>query len=433
MLNKIKKGLQQPLVKRMAVYALTDGLSRALPFLVMPVIAAYMTPAEFGIASTYMIFTQLIGAFISLSTNSLYSVDYYRTKPEDKARLLSNLMAVNFGITVISMIVVALCTNIVADFFVITLQWQLLGCLMMLFSAIVDMYITYLRMEEKVKLYGRYQILRSVASAALTLLFVAVFFMSWQGRVYALVITNLVTFVLAMITFWKLNLITVKFEKEKIVEAVKFGVPLLPHKLSTWVRGGFDRIMITKKVGISDTGLYSFGGNISNAASLFVTSFFSAYTPYVYKELNLTEEETSNSAAIRAGIVKKCWLSLIGFGIVLILGDIILTAFVKIFFDETYQEAIQYFPYFFIAIFFNFVYNLSSIFVFYSKSTKFLGVITMSVGLVQASCTIPLIGHYGTIGASYALLIGSFLKGLAVFIYGQKVYPMPWFNLFKKK
>jgi O-antigen/teichoic acid export membrane protein len=301
MLNKIKKGLKQPLVKRMAVYALTDGLSRALPFLVMPVIAAYMTPAEFGIASTYMIFTQLIGAFISLSTNSLYSVDYYRTKPEDKAKLLSNLMAVNFGITVISMIVVALCTNIVADFFVITLQWQLLGCLMMLFSAIVDMYITYLRMEEKVKLYGRYQILRSVASAALTLLFVAVFFMSWQGRVYALVITNLVTFVLAMITFWKLNLITVKFEKEKIVEAVKFGVPLLPHKLSTWVRGGFDRIMITKKVGISDTGLYSFGGNISNAASLFVTSFFSAYTPYVYKELNLTEEETSNSAAIRAG------------------------------------------------------------------------------------------------------------------------------------
>lgn len=433
MIKNIKNGLKQPLVKRMAVYALTDGLSRALPFLVMPVIAYYMSPAEFGVASSYMIFTQLIGAFISLSTNSLYSVDYYRTKPENKAGLLSNLMMVNFAVTIISIIVVSLFTNIVADFFVITLQWQLLGCLMMFFSAIVDMYITYLRMEEKVKLYGKYQILRSVASAALTLLFVAVFYMSWHGRIYALVITNLVTFVMAMITFWKLNLISFNFEKVKIVEAIKFGVPLLPHKLSTWVRGGFDRIMITKKVGISDTGLYSFGGNISNAASLFVTSFFGAYTPYVYKQLNLADEEIQNKQAIRASIVKQCYLSLLGFGILLILGDIILTAFVKLFFDASYQESIRYFPFFFIAIFFNFVYNLSSIFVFYSKNTKFLGVITMIVGLVQASCTIPLIGNFGTIGASYALLIGSFLKGLAVFVYGQKVYPMPWFNLFRKK
>jgi len=65
-------------------------------------------------------------------------------------------------------------------------------------------------------------------------------------------------------------------------------------------------------------------------------------------------------------------------------------------------------------------------FVFYSKKTKFLGIFTMTIAIVQAASVIPLVNWFGTMGAAYSLLIGSFLKALIIIIYSQKVYPMPW-------
>ncbi|KAF2519774.1 oligosaccharide flippase family protein [Flavobacterium salilacus subsp. salilacus] len=433
MRKKIKNVLGQPVVKRMAVYVLTDGLSKAVPFLIMPVIALYLSPSEFGVASNYLVFTQMIGAFIGMNTNSYFSVDYYRTDTTQKPILLSNLIFVNVFFALITFILVAIFTNYLEEFFAIALMWQLLGCLMMLFSSITDMFVVYLRMEEKLRLYSRYQILRSLSSAGFSLLFVVVFLMSWQGRVYALLVTNLLVFILAVVSFHKRGMLTLTIDKVRIKDSLKFGLPLMPHKLSTWIRSGFDRIMITTKVGIQDTGLYSFGANISNAVSLFTTSFFGAYTPYVYKELKAAEDSEGEEHKIKRGIIKKSYMSAIGFAVLLIIADIVLTVFVKLFFNDTYQSSIIYFPFFFIAMFFNFVYNLVSMFVFYSKNTKYLGIITIAVGIIQGALTIPLINKFGTIGASFSLIVGSLLKAITVAYYSQKVYPMPWLFNFKKK
>ncbi len=432
MRKKIKEILGRPVLKNMMVYALTDGLSRAIPFLIMPVIALYLNPAEFGIASNYLIFTQAIGAFISLSTNSYYAVDYYRTPPEKKAAFLSNLIIVNAAVTLLCFVVVLFTTGYLRSFFVITLEWQLLGCLMMFFSAVTDMLVTYLRMEEKLKLYAYYQFLTSISSAGLTLLFVVVFLMSWQGRVLALVISNFILFVTAAFIFAKKDLLRFSFDKKSFVESLKFGIPLLPHKLSTWVKGGFDRVVITKKMGVYDTGLFSFGANISSAVTLFVTSFFGAFTPYVYKQLKIIEDDATKDLPVKKSIVKKCYIAILAFLLLLVLCYFSLTWIIKLFFDQSYQKALLYFPFFFIAIFFNFLYGFVSIFIFYSKKTKFLGLFSIGVSLIQASSTIPLVNLYGTLGASYSLLIGSAFKAIIIGIYSQRVYAMPWLYSFKR-
>ena len=56
-----------------------------------------------------------------------------------------------------------------------------------------------------------------------------------------------------------------------------------------------------------------------------------------------------------------------------------------------------------------------------------MGLITIAVAITQASLTIPLINNFGTIGASYSLVLGSMLKATTIAYYSQKVYPMPWF------
>jgi O-antigen/teichoic acid export membrane protein len=427
MINKIKVGLAQPFVKRMAVYALTDGLSKAVPFLIMPIIAMYMKPAEFGIASNYMVFTQMIGAFIGLGTQSYFSVDYYRTDVKDRAKLLTNLVAINLIITLISLVVILCCSGYIRDLFVVGMQFQLLGSLMMFFSAFTDLFVIYLRMEEKVRQYSRFQILTSLSSALLSVLFIAVFLMSWQGRVYALFLSNIILFIVAIIAFAKKDMLKFTYDKALLKDALKFGIPLLPHRLSTWIRSGFDRIVITKKEGINATGVYSFGSNISNAVTLFVNAFSAAFTPYIYKQLKIGEDDAVKDVAIKKKIVKTCYVASAIFGVLLVISYAILALFIRVCFDASYRDAILYIPFFFVSIFFGFIYNLVSMFVFYSKKTRFLGIFTMTIAIVQAASVIPLVNWFGTMGAAYSLLIGSFLKAFIIFIYSQKVYPMPWF------
>ncbi|AWA28643.1 hypothetical protein HYN48_00285 [Flavobacterium magnum] len=426
MIGKIKKGLAQPVVKRMMVYALTDGLSKAVPFLIMPIIALYLKPAEFGIASNYMVYTNMVGAFIGLGTQSYFSVDYYRTDIKNRAKLLTNLVAINFTITVLSSIVILLTSGYIKNFFVIGLEFQLLGSLMMFFSAFTDLFVIYLRMEEKLKQYSRFQLMTSLSSALLSLLFITVFLMSWEGRVYALLLSNLILFIIAAIAFAKKGLLKFTYDKAMVKDALKFGIPLLPHRLSTWIRSGFDRLVITKKQGINATGIYSFGSNISNAVTLFVNSFSAAFTPYVYKQLKIGEDEIEKDFGIKKKIVKTCYLATVIFGVLLVVSYILLALFIQICFDSSYRDAILYMPFFFISIFFGFIYNIVSMFVFYSKKTKFLGIFTMTIAIVQAASVIPLVNWFGTMGAAYSLLVGSFLKAFIIIIYSQKVYPMPW-------
>jgi Na+-driven multidrug efflux pump len=53
--------------------------------------------------------------------------------------------------------------------------------------------------------------------------------------------------------------------------------------------------------------------------------------------------------------------------------------------------------------------------------------------LGRAIITIPLITHFGTIGAAYAGVIGSFTKAIIVAVYSDKVYPMPWLSILRSR
>lgn len=419
---------KSPILKNFISYVVTDGVARAMPFLVMPILALYLSTEEFGIASNFMVFSQLVGAIIGLSTYSYLSVEYYKTEVKDRKSLIGNLVLLNFGIFCVCTLIIPFVSSYFETWFFIVLQWQLLGCLMMFFTAVTELLVAYLRLEEKIKLYRRYQLLRSFLSAALSLTFVVLLGLSWQGRILGLVLTSFLVFIFAVVVFKKANLLTLEINRKRLKDAVFFGIPLLPHKLAGWITKGFERILITSKVSISETGVFAFGSTFTSAITLVVTSFFGAFSPYVYKKLSaeFPSKEVLYNQKVR--ILKMAYLSIVAFVVILILAYFVLFGVITLLFNEEYQEALKYIPFFLGATFFGFLYNHFSLFVFYSKKVKWLGVITISVGIFQALIMIPLVTKFQGMGAAYAAVIGAILKSTMVGFYSNKVYPMPWFN-----
>jgi O-antigen/teichoic acid export membrane protein len=420
--------LKNPLIKNFISYVITDGVAKAMPFLVMPILALYLSTEEFGIASNFLVFTQLLGAIVGLSTYSFLSVEYYKTKVNERKSLIGNLVLLNFVIFCVCVLIIPFFSSYFENWFFIVLQWQLLGCLMMFFTAVTELLVAYLRLEEKIKQYRSYQLTRSFLSAILSLIFVVILGLSWQGRILGLVLTSFIIFLFAIIIFKKANLLTFKINIKRLKDSALFGIPLLPHKLANWIVKGFERILITSKVSISETGVFAFGSNFTSALTIIITSFFGAFSPFVYKKLSLEMASEEALYKQKAKILKLAYLSIAVFAILLILAYGALHIVIKLLFNEEYQEALNYIPFFLVAIFFGFLYNHFSLYIFYSKRVKWLGVITISVGVFQALIMFPLINEFQGMGAAYAAIIGAILKSTMVGIYSNKVYPMPWLD-----
>jgi O-antigen/teichoic acid export membrane protein len=155
-------------------------------------------------------------------------------------------------------------------------------------------------------------------------------------------------------------------------------------------------------------------------------AFFSAFSPFAFKQLSLAEDEPFRALSIKSSLVRKSYLFLLGYLVILILGFVLGWLFVELFFREKYGASLQYFPYFMCANFFGTVYSVFSVYIFFLKKTKYLGLITISIAIFQVFITIILVKKYGAIGAGIANAVASIVTAAIVAYLSNRLYPMPW-------
>lgn len=431
-MNKILELSKNSLLKRMFVYILSDGVARAMPFLVFPVVAYYLSTEEYGLVTNFLVLTSILNAFVGLNTQTSLSVDYYK-KEINKANLISNLTYLNFALSVTILGVVLLFNKKIEEWTGLNLLWQLLGVSMSFLHSVLQLFTTKLRLDEKAKFFGVFQFLRSLTSASLTLLFVAILHWSWQGRIYSLFLGTFAGGMFGLFFFRKKRIYFSKIDKKSLWGFLLFGIPLIPHNVAFWIKSGFDKIFITQAIDLSANGIYSFAGTISAIFILFSAAFFNAFTPYLMKKLSFAEEHPNEKTRIHKSLVLKSYLFALSYGFVLLLGYFASVAFINIFFKAKYGESITYLPYFLGYNWFNMVYSIFSAYVFYKKNTKYLGLLTVAASGIQVILTVVFVPKYGPVGAGISMLVVSILIAIIVGIYSYKTFPMPWLSILRIK
>jgi O-antigen/teichoic acid export membrane protein len=267
----------------------------------------------------------------------------------------------------------------------------------------------------------------ALVASSLVILLVVIFNYGWEGRLWSLFITALLTGVLSIYfslkyieTFRKLD---VGYWKPFLL----FGLPLLPHSFAIWVKAAFAKLFITDSIGLADNGVYSFAISINAIFLIFAMAFFSAFSPYMYKKLSSTEIK-EDLYIVKKDIVRKIYTFLILYSIVLFLGYFVLSFIINQFFLEKYGESLTYLPYLLLYNLFNAGYISLSSLVFYTKATKYLGVLTIITAFLNIVLLFVLIPILGTVGAPIATLIVSVLTLVLIYFYSNKVFYMPWFS-----
>lgn len=414
------------MLQKILLYAFSDGISQAMPFLVLPILANYLSTEDFGIATNYNVLVQVFTAFITLNTPTLLSVNFFRVDKEKRPMLISNLIYFNVIAFTVMLIVVLICYPIIKNTLFIDLNWQLFALVLVLFASVNNIQLTKLRLDEKVKAYGTQQFMKSALAASLSLFFVITLAWKWEGRLAALVLSGMLIGTYSFYLLYREKAIFASINFSEIKAFFNFSYPLLPKQLSTWLNSAFQKIFITTQISLASNGLLSFAITITSIFYLFITSFFSAYTPQLYK--TLAENENSENSSYKLKLVKTTYLFLFIFAIILFIGYFFAKFFLTNFFNPAYKNAVQFLPYLFVSQFFQAIYLVLSSYITFYRKTKILGILTMVLTLITVFLNYWMITYYDTMGAVYATLTMAILTVFPLYYFSSKICPMPWFS-----
>ena len=272
---------------------------------------------------------------------------------------------------------------------------------------------------KKAMLYGLFKISLTFTDMIISLILIVGIGYTASGRIFAQLV-SVFTFSLLAINFLLKKWIKFSINKEYISNALKFGIPLIPHALSGTIISMTDRLFITNMVGISETGIYTVGYQIGMVINLLATSFNNAYVPWLYERLK------SNVKNTKIKIVKFTYLYFIVIFLVALVLGIIAPFFLSVFIGNSFAESSSYVIWIALGYAFQGMYFMVVNYIFYEQKNSLLAVITFLVAIINILLNYFFIKSHGAIGAAQATTVVFLIKFILVWILSAKVHKMPW-------
>lgn len=421
---KSLKQLNVSLIKDTFIYTVTDVFGKAIGFILLPFVSYYMTPDELGIATNFSVITSIVTLLAGGAMVNAIPYFYYEQTKKQNTALVSSLLLICVCSSILIFLIISLLQNVINNYIKLDYSLQILASVTSILMLINNSNLILLRLENKSKQFALLQIIQILFHCLFVIAFVIVFKLGGRGKIYSEALPTMIISIIGIIMMTKKGYLKFEFNKLYISKLFKFGLPLLPHSLSFWIKGGTDKIFITSFCGLYQNGLYSMAMTIASLYTIVRNAFFKAYVPYLQKRLsNITPE---NGMREKLKIVK---ISYILFGIFFIVallavfgGWIILEYIV----DEKYRESFRFVPWLIFGLYIYAIYSFSIEFIYKQKKTLVMGIITFSGSILQMALSYLLIKNIGIMGAVYSSIIGTLIISVSIFIYSCKVYPMPW-------
>ena len=421
------------LLKSTFIYTVTDSIAKAIPFILLPIVARYLTSSDYGILTNFSVIVQILLAVCALNTYSALSVSYYQQTEETLSGYLSNLVYLIVLLGLICLAVSNLFSNVIYRYSGVSRLWQDLALLAAVSTAIFSLYTSLLRMQTRVVLFSGFQIFQALISALLAIALVVYLQWKWQGRALSIALAAAITMVLSLALMWKGRYLFGKVSGSQMKSAFFFGLPLLPHTLSFWFKSGMDKIIITNHVGLSANGVYSIALTMGGLIGIFTGSFFNAYTPSMFKDLTTIDLVSEPEAmVIKRKLVKITYLYSLALLAVCVFSYFAMRFVIPFIFRGDYLGAVKFMPLLMTALYFEGMYSIVSGYIFFRRKTKVLGVITFGSSMVQMLLTLVCVRNFGVMGAVYSSSTVALVTFLAVFAYTNTLYRIPWgLNMFR--
>ena len=415
------------LLKNSFVYISSSIIKNIIPFLLLPVLTRYLTPSDYGIASTFQVLLAFAVVFVGLNMHGAVAINFFEMDKREFKIYISNVVFVLLASFFLNFCVILTTKKYLFHLLKFPENWLPIIIGVALFQSVFMLTLTLWQVEQKPLLHGIFQILQTVLNITLSLVFVVALGWRWQGRLLGITIASIALGLISFLILYKRKYIELSFNKAYIKDALLFGIPLIPHALGGWIITSIDRIFINSMVGVTATGIYTVGYQVGMIIGLLASSFNQAWSPFLFEKLKEDNPHTKTK------IVKFTYLYFFAIIFLALVLSFIAPWFFKFFVGEDFYCAYKYVLWIALGYAANGMYFMVVNYIFYVKKTYILSWITFVSAGINTILNYFLIKANGAIGAAQATTISFFLSFILTWILSAKVYKMPWITWKKSK
>ncbi len=288
-------------------------------------------------------------------------------------------------------------------------------------DVVINVALVVMQFNEKPVLFGLYKNSETVMNVGISVFLVVILHMALDGRLYGIVISKIVFFIIGFFIIKELVGINPTFRPDYIKdELVNFGIPLIPIALKTSILTYLDRIFITNMESVSETGLYSVGNQLSLPILFLAQAFNLAYLPWLYKKLKLGNLEEEKR------IIKLTYIYFFLIIAIAIVWGIITSFFTVFIVGANYKGAESYIIWLSLGYAFTGMHMMVVAYIYYSKKIKLYNIVTIVVILSNVVLNYIFIESEGAVGAAQATMVVNVINFSLTWILATKVHKMPW-------
>lgn len=340
-------------------------INRGFTFLLLIILANFISPAEYGYLNLFSTVVMVVGYVMALSSEGYLAVAYFN---EGNSGITNTFSSVLYTSVIISLVLyigifiggTSLCNVLELPFTVL-----ILAVVIGFFTIYVNLNLDLFRIEEKVKAYGVLSCGNALLNFVISILLVKTLMYGWQGRVYAQTLCFILFGIIGFVYFIKSKHLTKPnwtFWKSMLL----WGVPLIPHHATNFLRQGCDRYIINNYHSIDDVGIFSLALNLANIIIMIGAGFNQSNSVDIYKTLGDSSISISSKLLHLKKQRRKIMLVYIVTGVLTTIACLVTVPYLL----PSYAESLKYFP--ILAVYATMVclYFLDTNYLFYFKKTK---------------------------------------------------------------
>ena len=415
------------IVKNSVIFISFELINKAIPFLLLPILTRYLTPDDYGVIASFTALVSFLAIFIGLSGHGAIDANFFRLEKNRLGIYIANVLIVLLLTTFLSLLFVFVFTDIIESKLAISFEWQVLAVIVALGQFITLINLSLWVIEQKPLQFGIYQFLQTILITAISIILIVGYSYNWEGQLLGIVIGTLVLSFVSLIVLYKRGYMSIKIDKSDMKDFLKFGIPMVPHQLSGWLRSQGDKFIIISVLGSSATGLFAVGQQMGLVMSILMSSLNKALYPILFKFLS--NDMTNDS---KNKLVKFSYFLFIGIVLVGVVLIVLLELLYPYFLGNEFQDSLILTQ----LIVFGFIlegfYYVVVNYIFYFKKTSSLAKITFTVSILHVAISFLFVKLFGIVGAGYALVISGVIQFVLIWHLSNKIYPMPWFSFWRK-
>ena len=373
MIAKLQKILKNETLRNGVFFTAFSFVNKGINFILLILLARYITPTEYGYWSLFGTIVMFMGYFAAMTTEGYLSISFFKEGMAGVKKTFSCVFSTSLIVALLFGMFIWLLQPILSNHLDIPWRYLYLAVGISFFTIYSNICLDFLRIKKKLIPYGIFSCGSAVLILGLSIFFVKFLFMGWFGCILAQLLCACLFGLIGFVFFLQMGCLTFPEQKHwKMI--LLWGIPLIPHLATSFIRFGCDRYIVNYTHSIEDVGYLSFATTLAAAIVMIGSGFNDANSINIFETLGNKGLKSEQKIAL----LNKQKKNIFAIYLFCSFAITILCYFSIPILLPQYTPAIKYFLILSIYAFLQCLYFLYTNFLFYFKRTKTLMIITFT-------------------------------------------------------